>query len=78
MEVLRISVKDDLSDIDTDEKSMSLSLDGEDLRFAYQPVLQEISYHLDAPLSPGSHSMKLTIHDKAGNKTNRTINFVIN
>lgn len=78
VEVIRISVKDDLSDINTDEKSMALSLDGEKVRFAYQPVLQEFTYNLDAPLSPGPHSMELMCHDKAGNRTNRTINFTIN
>ena len=78
VEIIRVSIQDDLSDINTDEKSMSLILDGEKIRFAYQPVLQELTYHLDSPLNPGSHSLKLSCHDKAGNKTNRTLNFIIN
>ncbi len=77
VEIIRVSIQDDLSDIDTNERSMSLALDGEKIRYAYQPILQELTYHLDSPLSPGSHSLKLICRDKAGNRMDQTLNFNI-
>ena len=77
VEKIRVSFQDKLSDIDPSETSMSLALDGEQIRFAYQPILQELAYYLDEPLSLGSHSIVVSCSDKAGNKTEETLNFII-
>lgn len=74
---IRIYVRDELSDIDTDETAISMTLDEKPVRFAYQPILQEISFSLDEPLEAGEHSVSVVVHDKAGNQTAQTVNFII-
>lgn len=78
--VSKISViaKDKLSDIDANEKTIGMTLNASPVRFAYQPVKKEVSFSLDEPLEIGKHSYSVWVHDKAGNRTERTVNFTIN
>lgn len=75
---IQIRVEDKLSGIDPDEAAFQLILDDTPLRFAYQPRKKEISYALEEPLSMGEHTLTFQVHDRAGNKSEKTITFKVN
>ncbi len=72
-----VTVEDQLSGIDPEEKSFKLTLDSQPLLLAYQPRKQEISYQFNTPVKVGDHSISVTVHDRAGNKTTRKIIFTV-
>lgn len=74
---IRVVVEDKLSGINSEENSIALELDGNPLRFAYQPRKKEVSFMLEQPLSPGKHFLHIRISDRAGNSTDKTISFDI-
>ena len=73
----RIRIDDKLSGFEAEESSFDLSLDNQALIYAYQPKLKVLSYDLKRPLSIGTHSMQLTIRDRAGNETTNKIEFKV-
>ncbi len=74
---LRADVDDLLSGIEPAESAMQMVLDGKRLLHAYQPVRQTMSYDLLDPLMTGNHTMQISIKDRAGNETQKHINFKI-
>lgn len=77
VEVLSATVKDDLSGIAPNEQSLTMALDGDKLLMVYQPIKKEMSYQLKEPLSAGSHELIIFISDRAGNYTEKTVNFSV-
>ncbi len=77
VEILRVFVNDDLSGIAANEESISLKVDNERVLAAYQPIKKEISYRLSDPLKNGNHTLEISVQDKAGNITKKTVNFSI-
>lgn len=78
VEILRSSVRDALSGIESSEASVQLDLDGKRLFAEFQPIKGEISYRLDSPLNSGSHVMRVAVRDKVGNRTLKEIKFTVN
>ncbi|NOZ74214.1 MAG: M23 family metallopeptidase [FCB group bacterium] len=77
VETIRGRFADDLADIQEDEKGIRVQLDGARLLGAYQPVKKVFSYDLNAPLSPGMHTLIWTLLDQTGNRGRKTIHFTI-
>jgi hypothetical protein len=78
VEVLRVQVTDALSGIDAREASLIMTLDGQRLPVAYQPIKQELSYRLDVPLDSGEHEWFISVADRTGNITSKTVKFTVN
>lgn len=74
---LSAEVDDLLSGIAAEEESMSMTLDGKRLFYAYQPVSQTISYNLMEELTVGKHTMSFIVRDRSGNESAKTVNFII-
>ena len=72
---LIIDIEDTISGIEPKEKSISIKLNGTKLFCAYQPVKKQITYDLDRGLNEGNHTIDITIIDRVGNQTNRSISF---
>ena len=70
-----IRIDDKLSGFKAEETSFDLTLDNQKLIYAYQPKLKVLSYNLRRPLSIGTHSIELTLRDRAGNETTKSIKF---
>ena len=74
---IKIELEDSISGIESEESSFELTLNGNKLYPAYQPLKKTISYNLDRPLEKGSHQIDFMVKDKLGNKTNKTIYFSV-
>jgi hypothetical protein len=74
---IKIDVDDDLSGIEAKEASFSLTLDGQSVYFAYQPVIKQLSYTMDRTLQSGNHKFGVTVRDQVGNEIHKTILFSI-
>ena len=74
---IKIDVDDDLSGIEAKEASFSLTLDGQSVYFAYQPVIKQLSYTMDRALQSGNHKFGVTVRDQVGNEIHKTILFSI-
>ncbi len=74
---LQANVDDLLSGIAPEETSMTMTLNGKRLLYAFQPVSQTISYNLLDRLTLGNHSMTVYVQDRAGNSASIQIDFVI-
>lgn len=74
---LKADVDDLLSGIAGEEKDMSMTLNGKKLLYAYQPMMQQLTYNLLNPLTLGNHTMDISVKDRAGNTASTKINFVI-
>ena len=72
---LIIDIEDTISGIEPKEKSISIKLNGTKLFCAYQPVKKQITYDLDRGLNEGNHTIDITIIDRVGNQTDRSISF---
>ena len=72
---LIIDIEDTISGIEPKEKSISIKLNGAKLFCAYQPVKKQITYDLDRGLNDGEHTLDITIIDRVGNQTDRSIYF---
>ena len=72
---LIINIEDTISGIEPKEKSISIKLNGTKLLCAYQPVKKQITYDLDRGLNDGKHTLDITVIDRVGNQTNRSISF---
>jgi hypothetical protein len=70
-------IDDALSGFEPAESSFDLILDQKPLIYAYQPKSKIISYQLDRPLALGTHTLQLSIRDRAGNKINKKIEFIV-
>ena len=68
---------DVLSGIAPEETSMTMTLNGKRLLYAFQPVNQTISYNLLDRLTFGNHTMTVSVQDRAGNSASTQIDFVI-
>ena len=75
LDQFRIRIDDKLSGFKAEETSFDLTLDNQKLIYAYQPKLKVLSYNLRRPLSIGTHSIELTLRDRAGNETTKSIKF---
>jgi hypothetical protein len=74
---IRITVDDKISGIEPDETSFELTLNGQPLYIAYQPVKKEISYVFQQPLKDGPHQINITVRDRFGNNASKTAFFSI-
>ncbi|MBC8323465.1 MAG: M23 family metallopeptidase [Candidatus Marinimicrobia bacterium] len=74
---LQANVDDLLSGIAPEETSMTMTLNGKRLLYAFQPVSQTISYNLLDRLTLGNHTMTVSVNDRAGNSASSRIDFVI-
>jgi hypothetical protein len=74
---LQANVDDVLSGISPEETSMTMTLNGKRLLYAFQPVNQTISYNLLDRLTFGNHTMNVSVQDRAGNSASTQIEFVI-
>ena len=74
---LQANVDDALSGIAPEETSMTMTLNGKRLLYAFQPVNQTISYNLLDRLTFGNHTMTLSVQDRVGNSASTQIDFVI-
>lgn len=74
---LQANVDDLLSGIAPEETSMTMTLNGKRLLYAFQPVSQTITYNLLDQLTLGNHSMSVSVQDRAGNSASIQIDFVI-
>jgi hypothetical protein len=70
-------IDDALSGFEPAESSFDLILDQKPLIYAYQPKSKIISYQLGRPLALGTHTLQLSIRDRAGNKINKKIEFKV-
>jgi len=77
VKILSAKVDDLLSGIAAEEAAMSMSLDGNRLLYAFQPISQQLSYNLLDQLSLGNHTMTVSVKDRAGNVDSTRVNFVI-
>ncbi|MFB3903054.1 MAG: LamG-like jellyroll fold domain-containing protein [Acidobacteriota bacterium] len=71
--LLVATYRDDFSGIDT--ASLTLSLDGRDVRAGAQVSSSEVRYQVPAvaPLTPGSHSLTVQVSDKVGNQSDAKV-----
>ena len=74
---IRITVDDKISGIEPEETSFELTLNGQPLYIAYQPVKKEISYVFQQPLKDGPHQINFTVRDRFGNNASKTAFFSI-
>ncbi|GIS71263.1 MAG: hypothetical protein CM1200mP10_08400 [Candidatus Neomarinimicrobiota bacterium] len=75
---ISVIVDDYLSGISSDEQTMSMKLDGEPVRYAYQPLKKELYYYLPTPLNAGEHTMEYSLSDQAGNQVSGSTTFRVN
>ena len=74
---IKIDVDDALSGIEAEEASFSLTLDGQSVYFAYQPVIKQLSYTLGRTLRSGNHKFEVALRDRVGNETQKKVLFSI-
>ncbi len=74
---LQANVDDLLSGIAPKETSMTVTLNGKRLLYAFQPASQTISYNLLDRLTLGNHTMTVSVKDRSGNSASIQIDFVI-
>ena len=74
---IKIDVDDALSGIESEEASFSLTLDGQSVYFAYQPVIKQLSYTLGRTLRSGNHKFEVALRDRVGNETQKKVLFSI-
>ncbi len=72
-----ITLNDDLSGIDQSEETLKVFLDGKRIWVAYQPIDKEISYNFRNNLNVGEHNLHITVQDRSGNSTSKSIKFFI-
>ena len=77
LRTISIIADDYLSGLNSDEKSMSLKLDNISVRYAFQPIIKELSYYLPAPLEAGEHTIEYKISDQAGNIMSGSSTFIV-
>ena len=77
LRTISIIADDYLSGLNSDEKSMSMKLDNIPVRYAFQPIIKELSYYLPAPLEAGEHTMEYKISDQAGNIVSGSSTFIV-
>ena len=69
-------IEDDISGIEPEEKSFSLTLNDTQLYPAFQPI-KTITYNFDQPIPKGSHKIQFSVKDRMENKSNQIIYFSI-
>ena len=72
---ISVIADDYLSGISSDEQTMSMKLDGEPVRYAFQPLKKELYYYLPTPLNAGEHTMEYSLSDQAGNQVSGSTTF---
>lgn len=77
LDIIRIQIKDAISGIDGNEKTLSLKVNDKSVLFAYQPVKKEISYILPTLLTIGAHNITISATDRVGNTMTKTIPFLV-
>ena len=70
-------IEDDISGIEPEEKSFSLTLNDTQLYPAFQPIKKTITYNFDQPIPKGSHKIQFSVKDRMENKSNQIIYFSI-
>ncbi|MBD3331246.1 peptidoglycan DD-metalloendopeptidase family protein [candidate division GN15 bacterium] len=76
MQEFRFVVDDNLSDI-KDDSSFELTLDDEWLIPEYDTESGVLRSWPNAPMSNGNHTLKIVVTDRAGNRTEQTIEFSV-
>ena len=77
LRTISIIADDYLSGLNPDEKSMSMKLDNIPVRYAFQPIIKELSYYLPSPLEAGEHTIEYKISDQAGNIMSGSSTFIV-
>ena len=72
---ISVIADDYLSGISSDEQTMSMKLDGEPVRYAFQPLKKELYYYLPTPLNAGQHTIEYSRSDQAGNQVSGSTTF---
>jgi len=71
------SFRENLAGIEPDEQFLKMFIDSTKLISAYQPVKKQLSSKLGSLLSEGEHELLISVEDRAGNQTKKTIKFSV-
>ena len=75
---ISVIADDYLSGISSDEQTMSMKLNGQPVRYAFQPLKKELYYYLPTPLNAGEHTVEYSLSDQAGNQVSGSTTFRVN
>ena len=71
------SFRENLAGIEPDEQFLKMFIDSIKLISAYQPVKKQLSSKLGSLLSEGEHELLISVEDRAGNQTKKTVKFSV-
>jgi hypothetical protein len=71
------SFRENLAGIEPDEQFLKMFIDSTKLISAYQPVKKQLSSKLGSLLSEGEHELLISVEDRAGNQTKKTVKFSV-
>ena len=66
-----------MAGIEPDEQFLKMFIDSTKLISAYQPVKKQLSSKLGSLLSEGEHELLISVEDRAGNQTKKTVKFSV-
>ena len=76
IKVIRAAIDDSLSRLNG-EKGIIVKLNGEKVIAEWHPIFKTIKYKPEERLAKGSHTLQISVEDKAGNINSKTIKFHI-